>query len=311
MENRSHALIAGVFSVIFVLALIMAAMWLTGRGERQLIYDLVSTGSVKGLDARATVRFRGVEVGKVQSIDFDPKQPKAIIIRIAINPDTPVTRGTYAQLLYQGVTGVVYVALNDEGTHEVPLPTNADRPARIPVKPSELEEVGETAKQALAHFNEIAIRANTLLGDENQGNIAKSLANVQAATANLVKLTNAMQPTLKALPGLTAQTQATMQHTNVLIGDMDKLARSLNAKTGDLDEMAKGVVQLTRTGSTVGRAVATQTLPKVDETLSSLDKTSRNLNDLGSELKSHPQSLLFGHHDNAPDPGEPGFSPGR
>ncbi len=52
---------------------------------------------VSGLQPQATVRYKGVPVGKVVRIGFDPQISGNVLIRIAVGPrDTPVTPATYA-----------------------------------------------------------------------------------------------------------------------------------------------------------------------------------------------------------------------
>ena len=90
-------------------------MWLSGKTEARESYMLETRLPVTGLNVQAPVRFRGVEVGKVETIEFLPNDARVILVRIAVRADTPITKGTYAQLGSQGVTGLAYVILDDEG----------------------------------------------------------------------------------------------------------------------------------------------------------------------------------------------------
>ena len=62
------------------------------------------------------MRFRGVDVGKVTDIRFDPQDPRMILVDDR-DPERrcTLTRSTYAELRYQGVTGLSYVMLDDTG----------------------------------------------------------------------------------------------------------------------------------------------------------------------------------------------------
>ena len=61
------------------------------------------------------MRYRGVTVGKVENIRLDPEKLQTILIRIAVDRDLPLTKNAYAQLGYQGLTGLAFVQLNDDG----------------------------------------------------------------------------------------------------------------------------------------------------------------------------------------------------
>jgi len=67
MENRAHALAAGLFVIILSTALAAAVMWFGGDTMMRAKYMLVSEVPVSGLNSQATVRYRGVTVGKVET----------------------------------------------------------------------------------------------------------------------------------------------------------------------------------------------------------------------------------------------------
>ena len=99
MENQSHSLVAGLFVVLLTLAVIAGALWLgPPKGPKLIPLDLVTRHSVSGLKADAPVEFRGVDIGHVESITFDPGERGEIRVRVAVNPAAPLTHSTYAKL---------------------------------------------------------------------------------------------------------------------------------------------------------------------------------------------------------------------
>src|SRR5512133_2302001 len=113
MENKSHALAAGLF-VLFVTALLIAlAVWLT-RDTRQLRnYELAGPVNLSGLQPQANVRFQGVPVGKVTGISLDPQTRGQVLVRISVDDLAPISTSTFATLAYQGVTGLASIQLDD------------------------------------------------------------------------------------------------------------------------------------------------------------------------------------------------------
>jgi ABC-type transporter Mla maintaining outer membrane lipid asymmetry ATPase subunit MlaF len=102
MENKSHAMAAGIFVLVVAALLAGLAVWLTRDNREYQLYEMSTKDGVSGLQPQATVRYKGVPVGKVVRIGFDPQIPGNVLIRIAVGEDTPVTPATYAQLGYQG-----------------------------------------------------------------------------------------------------------------------------------------------------------------------------------------------------------------
>ena len=52
---------------------------------------LTTSGSIAGLNVQAAVKYRGMEVGKVEAIEFDTVKPGQILVRVGILPSTPIT----------------------------------------------------------------------------------------------------------------------------------------------------------------------------------------------------------------------------
>ena len=71
MENKSHAMIAGLFTIAMLAAVILGAIWLNRDREVRVPYQIATRLSVPGLNPQATVRYRGLEVGRVDEIVFD------------------------------------------------------------------------------------------------------------------------------------------------------------------------------------------------------------------------------------------------
>ena len=84
----------------------LVAIWI-GRDRTQLQpYEIVSATAVSGLNSQSTVRYQGVQVGKVQSLALNPDKPGQVRIRIGVAPSTPITESTWAELGVQGRDGL-------------------------------------------------------------------------------------------------------------------------------------------------------------------------------------------------------------
>jgi len=121
MENRAHALAAGLFVILLGLAVTVAVWWFGGTRAETRDVVLVTSRNVTGLNPLAQVRFRGISTGKVISIKLDPQNARDILVLIRVDAALPLTKGTTAQLNFQGITGLAYVQLEDSGKSSEPL----------------------------------------------------------------------------------------------------------------------------------------------------------------------------------------------
>ena len=87
MGRDKHALITGLFLIVFVLGITAIVYWI-GHFERQRNIYVVSTRkSVSGLNPESTVFYRGIAVGKVITIKFDPIDSGIILVPIEVDKD--------------------------------------------------------------------------------------------------------------------------------------------------------------------------------------------------------------------------------
>ena len=83
MENKSHAFVAGLFTLLLMLAALLAFFWLGGSHETTHDYIVVTKQQVSGLNPQSQVRYRGIRIGKVTDIRLDPVDRDNILIFIS------------------------------------------------------------------------------------------------------------------------------------------------------------------------------------------------------------------------------------
>jgi phospholipid/cholesterol/gamma-HCH transport system substrate-binding protein len=301
MENKSHALIAGLFTLVLLIAAILVALWFNRDSIEREPYQLATKLSVPGLNPQAPVRYRGLDVGRVTEISFDPKVPGQILIHISVDRETPITKSTYGTLGYQGVTGIAYVQLDDDGSNPVPLPTSEDQVARIEMRPSLLDNLENKGLAILIQAEELTKRFNTLLAPENQKAMLATFDNVSKAATELESIPKQLKPTLDRLPKLTAEAQSTLASIGKLSKDVNALTTQLQAANGPLSKMSDAA---DRVGSAADK-IELEAAPLVSDVRSSLRTFDRAL----ERFSERPQGFLFGSREMTPGPGESGFVP--
>ncbi len=135
------------------------------------------------------MRYRGVAVGKVTSIGFDPQTPGNVLVRIAVDLGAPPQQGHLRQPGFQGVTGLAFVQLDDaaEAPRE-PLVASGDAPPRIPMRPGLMSNLQTRGVAILAQLEESSTRVNQLLQPDNQKALLGAINNLSAAAGSLQQL---------------------------------------------------------------------------------------------------------------------------
>lgn len=307
MESRAHAWAAGLFTIALGAAALLASMWFTGDTYERVRYLVESHYPVTGLNPQSTVRLRGVDVGKVESIDFAPGTAEVILVRIALRAGTPITRTTVAQLRPQGITGLSYVMLDDKGKGSEPLPPS-DPQARIPMKAAFTEELVESAKELMVDARKVTGRLAALLSERNVAQVERMLTNLADVSERVERVAAAIEPAAKATPGLVAQARKTLADVQPMLASVDDLTRRLAARVDTLDRMAHSAEQVGTAAESVSNAVVADALPRINLLVDELIRTSSNLDRLLVQLRDQPSSVVFGAPRQAPGPGEAGFA---
>ncbi|KQP20445.1 MlaD family protein [Pseudorhodoferax sp. Leaf265] len=327
MENKAHAMAAGIFVLVVSALLIALAVWLGRESGSSHTYELSTSDTVTGLQPQAPVRYKGVAVGKVTFIGFDPDVPGNIVIRLTVDDTTPLSPSTFATLSYQGITGLAFVQLDDSGETAQPLPAGASGVPRLPLKNSRLGELTDQAPELLAKVQQALDSVNKMLGEQNQKKVGAVLDNTAVATERIAAvaqnvnqlvvqldstLRQRVDPALAQVPGMAQELTRSLQAVRTAADDVarmstniDKTADRLNQKDGPLDRLAEGTAALSRVAETFGAA----TLPRVNRVSEDASRAARQLSRTVNGINDNPQSLIFGSGNVPPGPGEAGFAP--
>lgn len=306
MENRAHAWAAGLFTLLLGIGVLLAAMWFSGDTYERAVYVVEAHHPVTGLNPQSTVRLRGVEVGKVEAIDFASGDSRVILVRIAVRAGTPITPATIAQLRPQGITGLAYIMLDERTDRTAPLPEVA--PGRIPMRPAFTEEVIESAQVLLTDARQLVGRLNEALGDRNLDHAGRTLASLESAAERLAALAAALEPAARNAPAMVEEARRLFADARPALASIDRLAQQLGERAAVLDRVGVSAGQVGDAAEAVSRAVTGDVLPRMNVLIDEIARTTANLDRLLTQLRDQPSSVVFGAPRPPPGPGEGGHA---
>lgn len=319
MENKSHALAAGIFVLVVAAMLAGLAVWLTRDNANYEQYELSTRDGVSGLQPQAAVRYKGVAVGKVTRIGFDPQVTGNVLIRIAVNEQAPISPTTFAVLGYQGVTGLAHVLLDDAEKPYPELPPGPSGLPRLPLRTSPFTQLFDQGPAILSRVQEATERINQVLSDDNQRLLRELLANTGQAAGSVHTLSQRLDatvqqrldPALAALPPLAREATGALQsmrqageQVSGMAAEIGQTAKRINAPGGTLEQTERGAQALAQAVERFG----TTTLPRMERAADETARAARLTGRAASSLGENPQGILYGPGRGQPGPGEPGFT---
>lgn len=319
MENKSHAMAAGTFVLVLVALLAGLALWLTRDRHDYTEFELSTADAISGLQNQATVRYKGVAVGRVTNISFDVVQKGDVLIRIAVDSTAPISAtGTFGMLGYQGVTGIAHIQLDDlVPPLQQALPSGESGIPRLLMKSSPLSVLADQGMNILSRVDEATKRINQVLGEENQERFTSMLSNLSDAAGNVSALTLSINttmreqiaPAVQQFPAMAQDAHKAIQamervgnEASALVKDVHQMTNGVQAPGGALDQLTDGSQALARVAERLDRA----TLPGIQQAASNVSSAAQKMGSAASGIGNNPQSLLYGVR-VAPGPGEPGF----
>jgi phospholipid/cholesterol/gamma-HCH transport system substrate-binding protein len=255
------------------------------------------------------VRYRGIRAGKVDKIEPAATDPRVLQVHISLDSRFKLTKAATAQLGYQGVTGLAYVMIEDDGSSNEFLKVGAGETApTIPLKATLFDTMGEKAGDIVAQIGTVSARLAELLNEKNTRHISQTFENVALASNGMKELPAVMAGLREILSAANLQRmQQTLAHVEKTAGEaapltaeVREMVRSLTALSGKLDALAGQ-------GGAVGEELTAATLPRANALMREVSANSRQIHQLLEKLESNPQMLIFGGDMGSPGPGEAGF----
>jgi phospholipid/cholesterol/gamma-HCH transport system substrate-binding protein len=117
--------------------------------------------SVQGLQVDSSVKYRGVDVGRVEQIRVAPDNKLiAVVMKIQLQGD--VEKNTVARLKAAGITGIVFVDLDRRSPEDADLSPKLSFPPDYPVipsRPSQVAQILTSIDAIMDKLKEIDLRA--------------------------------------------------------------------------------------------------------------------------------------------------------
>lgn len=244
MEEKINFAVVGIFVLVLSAGLIGGVLWFSSGKSYRTAYDTYLTymkESVSGLNLNAPVRYRGVEIGRVQKIALAPGNVEQVQLTLAIERGTPVKVDTAAVIQTQGLTGLAFVELTGGGRDSPALQTQAgEEYPVIKAAPSLMRRLDSAITVLLTNLNQASENINALIDEDNRRAIKNALADIEVLSRTLAARSAAID---SSLTNAARTLDNTRQFTNKTLPEVHQLVLELRGLTSSLRTFSDQLAQ--------------------------------------------------------------------
>lgn len=299
MSTKSSKFLIGLFVIIGLLICAGIIIWV---GAARLfvkgsLYAVYFDESVQGLQVDSAIKYRGVEIGKVQSIDVAPDY-SLIEVTMKIDLEGDLHKQTIASLKTAGITGIVFIELDRIKAGELANSPKLTFKPDYPVIPSHKSEISQfladtsTIMQSIKAIDFKGISDQTkntsqaIEGFMKGKRINNIMTNLESTTANLDQTISKINKTVSEgkVDQAVTETLGILSDARKLVGQAksDINALKLREKADQTDVLLKNIAKKTNTITN-----------DLQDTSENLRVTSENLQKLSDSLNRDPSDLIF------------------
>jgi phospholipid/cholesterol/gamma-HCH transport system substrate-binding protein len=322
MPSQRTKLIVGLFLSGGIGLALVAIIWLgtTRYLAKGRYYVTYFNESVQGLDKDSPVKYRGVPIGRVVEISVAPDSK---LIKVVLKIESGQTLGPdmVAQLRVVGITGAMFVELDQKKPGEPDRSPKLTFPSEYPIVASQPSEIAELLRGVDEIINNIKSLDMAGISDRVKGNLDK--IEMAIADMNVKSLSKRAESSLdnfnrildnqkwdrilasadssaQSLNELLARANTTVERADKVLAQVEGITvESRDKITAALDDfkramgnanlvLEKGIVLLNNSDSTLFSL-----RQHLLVTAQNMERTSENLNRLSDLLAAQPSQLFF------------------
>jgi phospholipid/cholesterol/gamma-HCH transport system substrate-binding protein len=281
MESKLNYTLVGFVVALLLASIVVFTYWLgKHNGSQQYdYYHVYMTESVSGLSNHAAVKFMGVDVGSVITIDINPDNSEQVALLLKIRQGIPVKVDSKASLRFYGVTGLAFIELTGGGKNSARLRVvNSDQLPVIQASASTFSNIEKTLNELARNSAVVLENMEQLLSDEN----LKQVSSILLKTDTLLDSFQQQQPHISRFieTGIVAETSIDNAFNKLAVA-----AASMISLSSSLSENGH-----------VAERKFSQTLAEIDLATNSVEQMSdsfkRNYADAGTSLTHNVEQSL-------------------
>jgi phospholipid/cholesterol/gamma-HCH transport system substrate-binding protein len=316
MASQKTKFIVGLFLVCGIGIALLAFIWLgmSRYFEKGRYYVTYFNESVQGLDKDSPVKYRGVSVGRVHSIIVAPDS-KLVKVVLKIETGMVLDTNLIAQLKSVGITGSVFVELDqklkDEPDRSPPLSFPSEYPI-VASKPSELGEILRGIDDILKNIKAVDLEGisakiksslDTIETTVQEANVKGISRKAESSLDQLNRILNgpqwdkmlaSTQETIQAANEFFVKGNATLTHAENAFAQARGIIADNEQTIREALENVNKVIEKTASLATGTDEAFSHLRQNLLVSAQNLERASENLNRFLEVLADQPSQLILG-----------------
>ena len=300
MEREANYTVVGAFVLLVATMAGLFVYWYAGSSDARDYkrYEIYFKGSVSGLNRGSTVRYLGVEVGRVVTIRIDKRAADRVQVIADIDSLTPISSETLASLSMQGVTGLLYIdLLANAKSSRVMDPVPSEQYPVIDSVQSNFDRLLASLPDLVGRATVVVDRAARVLSDENIMAFSKTMQNIELTSATL-------PGAMRDAAVVVADLKATLVDVRVAASGARQFIESSGPDLTAASERIRAISEnLAKTTANLDRLMTDHredlglflrdSLPEIERLLRDSRSAAQEFRELSRSLKADPSQLLY------------------
>ncbi len=289
----------GLFVIITLAAIYLVINFLKGEdlfNGRTKYYTVYQ--NVEGLAATSPVYIRGLKVGMIENISYDPVKDNFVVL-CSVNSQYAIPANSIMEIYSTDLLGGKSIRI-DMGDSNI-IAKGGDTlgsnivPDIVSMLAGEIGPLKEQMSQLMANMNSVLENVNSMLDTNAKVNIAQSLAhlnktleNTKGITGNLNKLSPEISAVVENLSKLSASLGESSEDINNSLKNINNITTNLSESdlNATIESLKTLLEKLQDPNGSIGKLMTT------DSMHNSLDSLIQGLNTFVEKVSENPRKFI-------------------
>lgn len=275
MERGVNYIVIGICFIATLIGLVVFIFWFGGNSEFGSDinrYKAYSKVAVDGIKPNSSIKYKGINIGKVTNIKFKENDFSEIEFDLIIRKDLPIRKDSILKVDQNGLLGNSFLRLIQNDSSNDILNENES----LQIKTSSMSQILESAPNLTGKIDDLLSNANQIINNENAKHIKDILASIKDSADKLNNMISLVQEKTKEIGSL-------IENVNDVSITANTMLKNINKKVDDGEYDIKEIL--------------TPSLMSIEQSMKNINDLAKNGSVLLKDMQENPYNTIFGYRE--------------